>query len=130
MCITCQRNRPQPAPPPWPVRGRVCARLRSRRRWAIRIRIDDVGKTYGATKALTGVSTEIEPGTLVALIGLNGAGKTTLLNCLGGLVIPASGGIWFDDELVRTAEGWKIDARTETRAWQHNFPATFEVPKA
>lgn len=89
-------------------RRTVCARLRSRRRWAIRIRIDDVGKTYGATKALTGVSTEIEPGTLVALIGLNGAGKTTLLNCLGGLVIPACGGIWFDDEPLERS---RVDLR-------------------
>ena len=47
----------------------------------------------------------------------------------GGRQIAFSG-IWFDDELVRTAEGWKIGARKETRAWQHNFPATFEVPKA
>jgi len=47
----------------------------------------------------------------------------------GGRQIAFSG-IWFDDELVRTAEGWKIAARKETRAWQHNFPSTFEVPKA
>jgi SnoaL-like domain len=47
----------------------------------------------------------------------------------GGRQIAFSG-IWFDDELVRTAEGWKIAARKESRAWQHNFPATFEVPKA
>ena len=42
----------------------------------------------------------------------------------------AFSGIWFDDELVRTDEGWKIDKRTESRAWQHNFPATFAVPEA
>ena len=47
----------------------------------------------------------------------------------GGRQIAFSG-IWFDDELVRTADGWRIGARKETRAWQHNFPATFEVPKA
>ena len=47
----------------------------------------------------------------------------------GGRQIAFSG-IWFEDELVRTAEGWKIRARKEFRAWQHNFPATFEVPKA
>ncbi len=46
----------------------------------------------------------------------------------GGRQIAFSG-IWFEDELVRTAEGWRICARKEFRAWQHNFPATFEVPK-
>lgn len=40
----------------------------------------------------------MEPGALVALIGLNGAGKTTLLNCLSGIAAPTTGGIWFDDE--------------------------------
>lgn len=47
----------------------------------------------------------------------------------GGRQIAFSG-IWFEDELVRSADGWKISARREFRAWQHNFPATFEVPKA
>ena len=47
----------------------------------------------------------------------------------GGRQIAFSG-IWFDDELVRSPGGWKISARKESRAWQHNFPATFEVPKA
>lgn len=47
----------------------------------------------------------------------------------GGRQIAFSG-IWFEDELVRTPEGWRISARQEFRAWQHNFPATFEVPKA
>ncbi len=47
----------------------------------------------------------------------------------GGRQIAFSG-IWFEDELVRSPDGWKIAARQEFRAWQHNFPATFEVPKA
>lgn len=45
----------------------------------------------------------------------------------GGRQIAFSG-IWFDDELVRRADGWKIAARKESRAWQHNFPPTFSVP--
>lgn len=47
----------------------------------------------------------------------------------GGRQIAFSG-IWFEDELVRGADGWRIAARREFRAWQHNFPAAFEVPKA
>lgn len=46
----------------------------------------------------------------------------------GGRQIAFSG-IWFDDEVVRTDSGWKIAARTESRAWQHNFPASFAVPE-
>ena len=47
----------------------------------------------------------------------------------GGRQIAFSG-IWFEDELVRTSDGWRISARREFRAWQHNFPATFAVPTA
>jgi len=45
----------------------------------------------------------------------------------GGRQIAFSG-IWFDDELVRTAAGWRIRERRERLAWSHNFPASFEVP--
>lgn len=47
----------------------------------------------------------------------------------GGRQIAFSG-IWFEDELVREDDGWRISARQEFRAWQHNFPAAFEVPQA
>ena len=40
----------------------------------------------------------------------------------------AFSGIWFDDEFVRSAVGWRICARRETLAWSHNFPDRFEVP--
>jgi SnoaL-like domain len=40
----------------------------------------------------------------------------------------AFSGIWFDDELVRTAQGWRIRARREQLTWNHNFPAAFVVP--
>ena len=40
----------------------------------------------------------------------------------------AFSGIWFDDEFVRTKDGWKISNRTEQLTWNHNFPEAFEVP--
>ena len=45
----------------------------------------------------------------------------------GGRQIAFSG-IWFDDELVRAAAGWRIRARREGLAWSHNFPDSFRVP--
>ncbi|MFB6266970.1 MAG: ABC transporter ATP-binding protein [Halodesulfurarchaeum sp.] len=44
----------------------------------------DVEKSYGATRALDGVSLEIEGGTVFSLVGPNGAGKTTFVRCLTG----------------------------------------------
>jgi ABC-2 type transport system ATP-binding protein len=42
-------------------------------------------KSYGATRALAGVSFSVEPGRIVGLIGPNGAGKTTALKAILGL---------------------------------------------
>lgn len=55
--------------------------------------VTGITKTYGALKALDGVSFGIAPGSVVALLGMNGAGKTTLFQLLTGLFVPDSGRI-------------------------------------
>jgi len=57
------------------------------------LRVENLTVCYGQMKALRGVSLEVAPGELVALIGGNGAGKTTLLNTISGLVPPAAGNL-------------------------------------
>ena len=46
---------------------------------------------YGDTLALDGVSLEVSPGSIFALLGRNGAGKTTALKCLLGFLKPTRG---------------------------------------
>ena len=48
------------------------------------LRLTGVTKSFGATRALRGVTLEIAPGTVHALIGENGAGKSTLMKILSG----------------------------------------------
>lgn len=60
------------------------------------LRMRDIHKRFGATRALDGVSFEIRPGEVMALIGENGAGKSTLMKVLSGAHTPDSGDIELD----------------------------------
>ncbi|HEY6004177.1 MAG TPA: ABC transporter ATP-binding protein [Anaeromyxobacter sp.] len=53
----------------------------------------NVSAGYGDTQVLWGISLEVKPGQLVALIGANGAGKTTALKTICGLVRTTAGSI-------------------------------------
>ncbi|MEU7525038.1 ATP-binding cassette domain-containing protein [Saccharothrix sp. NPDC042600] len=55
------------------------------------IEATDVGKAFGAQKALDGVSISVPKGTVLGLLGHNGAGKTTLVNVLTTMLPPDSG---------------------------------------
>ncbi len=68
--------------------------------------LDDVSAGYGPVVALHGISLEVSPGELVALIGVNGAGKTTTLNTIAGIIKPLRGQItWQGDRIAgRTPE--------------------------
>jgi branched-chain amino acid transport system ATP-binding protein len=65
--------------------------------------VEDVVTTYGAVRALDGVSMTVEPSTITAVLGANGAGKTTLLRTVNGLVRPRAGRISYEGrDLLRT----------------------------
>jgi branched-chain amino acid transport system ATP-binding protein len=62
------------------------------------LEVRDLKVAYGGIHALKGISFDVAPGELVALIGSNGAGKTTTLKTLAGLLHPASGQIHYQGE--------------------------------
>jgi ABC-2 type transport system ATP-binding protein len=57
------------------------------------IAVDDVRKSYGAVKAVDGVSFHVQKGEIFGLLGPNGAGKTTTMEMIEGLHPPDGGSI-------------------------------------
>lgn len=91
----CLAEAEQPAPP-------TGKRLELRRE----IRLADVSFRYDTdneTNALEEISISIPAGSTTAVIGMSGAGKSTLADLIMGLILPAQGGIWVDDNPL-TAE--------------------------
>ena len=60
----------------------------------------NITKKFGKLKALDNVSVTFSKGECIALLGPNGCGKTTLIKSLLGMVVPDSGSIHFDNELI------------------------------
>jgi ABC-type uncharacterized transport system ATPase subunit len=61
------------------------------------LRLEGIGKQFGAFHALTDVSLELVPGEVHCLLGENGAGKSTLCNVMFGVHQPDQGAMWLDD---------------------------------
>jgi branched-chain amino acid transport system ATP-binding protein len=64
--------------------------------------------SYGAIKALKGISFKVKPGEIVTLIGANGAGKTTTLRTISGLIKPTNGRIYFKGQDITNLDAHKI----------------------
>lgn len=60
------------------------------------LKVDEVFIHYDTAEAVSGVSLEVEEGSVVGLIGPNGAGKSTLLRAISGLITPTRGEILFE----------------------------------
>lgn len=91
--------------------------------------VTDLAVSYGAIKALRGISFTVSAGEILTLIGSNGAGKTTCLHALSGLLRKAGGHVEFQGEdisalpperivrlgLVQVPEGRRIFANLTVR---------------
>ncbi len=71
----------------------------------------NISVRYDKVSALRDVSTQLDQGQVVALIGSNGAGKTTTLRAITGLKKPSQGEVWFEGERIDQLPPAKIVAR-------------------
>jgi ABC-2 type transport system ATP-binding protein len=62
--------------------------------------VDSVSKTFVNHKALNNVSISIPKESIFGLLGPNGAGKTTLIRIINQIIIPDSGNVFLDNQLL------------------------------
>jgi phospholipid/cholesterol/gamma-HCH transport system ATP-binding protein len=85
------------------------------------IRFNDVHKSFGPKRVLTGLNLEIRTGETLAVIGQSGSGKSVLLKILIGILDPERGKVFVDDVEV-TALG-----RDERQATARKFGMLFQA---
>ncbi|MFH1134911.1 MAG: ABC transporter ATP-binding protein [Pseudomonadota bacterium] len=83
------------------------------------LRIENVSLNFGGIQALRDVSFQVEPGEIHALIGPNGAGKTSIFNVISGIYHPVSGGVYFDEKLLRGLKPHRIARLGVARTFQN-----------
>ena len=85
------------------------------------LEVQNVSRTFGATRAVDNVSFKVQPGELLGLIGPNGAGKSTLFNLIAGVMPPSGGQIRLDGADVTGAKSHEMARAGVAR--------TFQIPK-
>ncbi len=84
------------------------------------IKLTDIHKSFAGVHALAGVSFDLIPGEIHALMGENGAGKSTLVKVMTGVHQPDAGTIEFDDRPIRFS--------TPLVARDHGIAAIYQEP--
>jgi phosphonate transport system ATP-binding protein len=79
-----------------------------------------LGKSFGATRAVDGVTLDIPAGSFVGVIGRSGAGKSTLLRIVNRLVDPSEGTIDFGGINITALRG------RDLRAWRARCAMVFQ----
>lgn len=75
------------------------------------LKVENLNVAYGGVQAVRGISLEVRPGEITALLGANGAGKSSTLAAIVGTVRPAAGRIVFEGEDITGSRPEKLVQR-------------------
>ncbi|MBP5154618.1 MAG: amino acid ABC transporter ATP-binding protein [Lachnospiraceae bacterium] len=64
------------------------------------LEVKNIYKNFGSLKVLKGVTTHVEKGEVISIIGVSGSGKSTLLRCMNLLEVPTFGEVWMEGKLL------------------------------
>jgi branched-chain amino acid transport system ATP-binding protein len=82
------------------------------------LKVTGLRKSYGAIKAVDGVSFEVLPGEIFGVIGPNGSGKTTMFNSVLGQIEPDEGRIVLKDQDITGLSPQQLNHRGVGRTFQ------------
>jgi branched-chain amino acid transport system ATP-binding protein len=82
------------------------------------LKVTDLKKSYGAIKAVAGVSFEVMPGEIFGVIGPNGSGKTTMFNSVLGQITPDAGRIELNGKNITGLSPLELSRRGVGRTFQ------------
>lgn len=82
------------------------------------LQVSDLKKSYGAIKAVNGVSFEVMPGEIFGVIGPNGSGKTTMFNSVLGQIKPDAGSITLHGNDITHLDPMQLNLRGVGRTFQ------------
>ena len=80
--------------------------------------VRDISKSFGAIRAVDGVSFDVQSGEILGLIGPNGSGKSTLFNCILGQLTPTTGRVEVKGESVCGLRPCDLSRRGVGRTFQ------------
>ncbi|WP_416827144.1 amino acid ABC transporter ATP-binding protein [Ectobacillus polymachus] len=83
------------------------------------IKVEGLHKSFGKLEVLKDITTTIEQGQVVAIIGPSGSGKSTFLRCINLLEQPTSGHVWIKEEDI-------ADKKTDIMKVRQNVGMVFQ----
>lgn len=70
----------------------------------IKVKVEQLKKSFGSLEVLKGIDLEVKEGEVVCLIGPSGSGKSTFLRCLNRLEETTAGTVIVDDNDITDSQ--------------------------